>query len=281
MKGLLYLFRRYRVATLLNLLGLGVAVATFYLFMTQVIYNRTYNHNIHDHEHMFRLEIYGNFGDVWGANVCRPFVTILKDIPQIKNVTYISPYVHDSDVKVGNRTITVPVITMGMPGIEFFTGKLLSGSSKTCADGKHNVIVNRSTAEKMFGTVNATGKTFEGENNNETKTTVTVVGVSEDMPDNCTLPNGVYIYRQCKYGWWCAAPKLCYGCSLWPLVQPRKRYTCRHKQHRGAALAKSTQPEHHNSACQLYAQPPQCRYRRANRRQAVPAYGLGWSTAWH
>ena len=192
MKSLLYLFRRYRVATLLNLLGLGVAVATFYLFMTQVIYNRTYNHNIHNYEHMYRLEIYGNFGDVWGANVCRPFVTILKDIPQIKNVTYISPYVNETDVKVGNRTITVPSINMGKPGIEFFTGKLLSGSSKTCGEG-YNVIVNRSTAEKMFGTANAAGKTFEGENGDGSKTTVTVVGVSEDMPDNCTLPNGVYI----------------------------------------------------------------------------------------
>ena len=192
MKSLLYLFRRYRVATLLNLLGLGVAVATFYLFMTQVIYNRTYNHNIHNYEHMYRLEIYGNFGDVWGANVCRPFVTILKDIPQIKNVTYISPYVNETDVKVGNRTITVPSINMGKPGIEFFTGKLLSGSSKTCGEG-YNVIVNRSTAEKMFGTANAAGKTFEGENGDGSKTTVTVVGVSEDMPDNCTLPNGVYL----------------------------------------------------------------------------------------
>ena len=186
------MFRRYRLATLLNLLGLGVAVATFYLFMTQVIYNRTYNHNIHNYEHMYRLEIYGNFGDVWGANVCRPFVTILKDIPQIKNVTYISPYVNETDVKVGNRTITVPSINMGKPGIEFFTGKLLSGSSKTCGDG-YNVIVSRSTAEKMFGTANAAGKTFEGENGDGSKTTVTVVGVSEDMPDNCTLPNGVYI----------------------------------------------------------------------------------------
>ena len=192
MKSLLYMFRRYRLATLLNLLGLGVAVATFYLFMTQVIYNRTYNHNIHNYEHMYRLEIYGNFGDVWGANVCRPFVTILKDIPQIKNVTYISPYVNETDVKVGNRTITVPSINMGKPGIEFFTGKLLSGSSKTCGEG-YNVIVNRSTAEKMFGTANAAGKTFEGENGDGSKTTVTVVGVSEDMPDNCTLPNGVYI----------------------------------------------------------------------------------------
>ena len=187
------MFRRYRVATLLNLLGLGVAVATFYLFMTQVIYNRTYNHNIHDYKHMYRLEIYGGlFGEAWGCNICRPFVTLLKEIPQVKNATYISPYINKTDVKVGNRTITVPLISMGKPGIEFFTGKLLSGSSKTCGDG-HNVIVSRSTAEKMFGTVNAAGKTFEDENGDGGKTTVTVVGVSEDMPDNCTLPNGVYV----------------------------------------------------------------------------------------
>ena len=193
MKSLLYLFRRYRLATLLNLLGLGVAVATFYLFMTQVIYNRTYNHNIHDHEHMYRLEIYGGlFGEDWGCNICRPFVTLLKEIPQVKDATYISPYINKTDVKVGNRTINVPLINMGKPGIEFFTGKLLSGSSKTCGDG-HNVIVSRSTAEKMFGTANAAGKTFEGENGDGSKNTVTVVGVSEDMPDNCTLPNGVYV----------------------------------------------------------------------------------------
>ena len=193
MKSLLYMFRRYRLATLLNLLGLGVAVATFYLFMTQVIYNRTYNHNIHDHEHMYRLEIYGGlFGEDWGCNICRPFVTLLKEIPQVKDATYISPYINKTDAKVGNRTINVPLINMGKPGIEFFTGKLLSGSSKTCGDG-HNVIVSRSTAEKMFGTANAAGKTFEGENGDGSKVTVTIVGVSEDMPDNCTLPNGVYI----------------------------------------------------------------------------------------
>lgn len=193
MKSLLYMFRRYRVATLLNLLGLGVAVATFYLFMTQVIYNRTYNHNIHDYKHMYRLEIYGGlFGEDWGCNICRPFVTLLKEIPQVKDATYISPYINKTDVKMGNRTIAVPLINMGKPGIEFFTGKLLSGSSKTCADGA-NVIVNRSTAEKMFGTANAAGKTFESENGDGSKVTVTIVGVSEDMPDNCTLPNGVYI----------------------------------------------------------------------------------------
>ena len=188
------MFRRYRIATLLNLFGLSVAVATFYLFMTQVIYNRTYNHNINDYEHTYRLEIYGNlFGDNWGCSICRPFATMLRDIPQVKSVVYYSPYVNQTDVKVNNRTITVPVVYMSKPGIEFFTGKLISGSSKSWGTGA-TAIVNRSNAEKMFGTANAVGKTFEAINNNDGgMIPVTVVGVSEDMPDNCTVPNGLYI----------------------------------------------------------------------------------------
>lgn len=188
------MFRRYRIATLLNLFGLSVAVATFYLFMTQVIYNRTYNHNINDYEHTYRLEIYGNlFGDNWGCSICRPFATMLRDIPQVKSVVYYSPYVNQTDVKVNNRTITVPIVYMSKPGIEFFTGKLISGSSKSWGTGA-TAIVNRSNAEKMFGTANAVGKTFEAINNNDGGTIpVTVVGVSEDMPDNCTVSNGLYI----------------------------------------------------------------------------------------
>lgn len=188
------MFRRYRIATLLNLFGLSVAVATFYLFMTQVIYNRTYNHNLNDYEHMYRLEIYGNlFGDNWGCTICRPFSTMLRDIPQVKSAVYYSPYVNQTDVKVNNRTITMPVVYMSKPGIEFFTGKLISGSSKSWGTGA-TAIVNRSNAEKMFGTANAVGKTFEAINNNDGGTIpVTVVGVSEDMPDNCTVSNGLYI----------------------------------------------------------------------------------------
>lgn len=188
------MFRRYRLATLLNLLGLGIVVATFYLFMTQVIYNRTYNHNIREYEQVYRLETSFNlFGGAWGCKMCRPFITILKDIPQIKDATYISPYLNQVEIKVGERNLTVPVFYMGKPGIEFFTGKLISGSSKTWGTGTGaTAIASRSLAEKMFGTANAVGKTFISENNGET-TIVTLVGVSEDMPDNCTIPNGLYI----------------------------------------------------------------------------------------
>lgn len=186
------MFRRYRVATVLNLLGLGIAVATFYLFMTQVIYNRTYNHNIPNHERIFRLDVYGNiFGSNWGANTCRPYVTILKDLPHVEAAIDGSPFVFNATVKVNERELEVPIVNMSKPGIEFFCGKLLYGSSKDWTPSTpNNAIISRSIAEKMFGTANAVGKTFMAGDNK-----ITVVGVSEDMPDNCTINNGVY---QCE-----------------------------------------------------------------------------------
>ena len=185
------MFRRYRLATLLNLFGLGIAVAAFYLFMTQVIYNKTYNHNFVNHERMFRLDVYGNvFGNNWGACACRPFVTILKDVPHVEAVMDASPYVNNAILKVNDRELEVPIVNISKPGIEFFSGKLLYGSSKDWSFSSGNVIISRGTAEKMFGTANAVGKTFVAGDNK-----ITVVGVSEDMPDNCTIDNGVY---QCE-----------------------------------------------------------------------------------
>lgn len=55
-KNIFYMARRFKTATALNLLGLVVAYAAFYLLMTQVIYNRSYNQNIADGERVFRFE---------------------------------------------------------------------------------------------------------------------------------------------------------------------------------------------------------------------------------
>lgn len=196
MKSLLYLFRRYRLATLLNLFGLGVAVATFYLFMTQVIYNRTYNYNIKDHDRTFRLEVKtALFDNKWGCHLCRPYEEIIKEIPHVEQTVNMA-FNRQTNVTVGENTINVLYIGMSKPGVEFFCGKLLYGSSKTWDYGA-TAIVNRSTAGKLFGTDKAVGKTFTLKENGVDKP-ITVVGVSEDMPDNCSIGNGLYMCENPK-----------------------------------------------------------------------------------
>ena len=191
MKGLLYMFRRYRMATILNLLGLGVAVAAFYLLMTQVIYNRTYNYNIASHERVVRFEINGGPRNGWGDQASCPFIHYIEDVPHVEAVVIVSPYTDMASVKVGNKEMNMKFVSMGKPGVEFFSGRMLYGSSREWREGA-TVILNRSTALQMFGTDKAVGKTFIAPMDGE-KVTASVVGVCEDMPDNCTIPNGIYI----------------------------------------------------------------------------------------
>ena len=45
-RNMLYMARRFKTATVLNFIGLTVSFAAFYLLMTQVIYNRSYNFSL-------------------------------------------------------------------------------------------------------------------------------------------------------------------------------------------------------------------------------------------
>ena len=55
-KNIIYLARRFKLATTLNMMGLVVAFAAFYILMTQVIYQGSYNHSIEDYERLYRME---------------------------------------------------------------------------------------------------------------------------------------------------------------------------------------------------------------------------------
>ena len=41
LRNLWYMFRRFKVASILNFIGLTIAFAAFYVFMTQVDYNNS------------------------------------------------------------------------------------------------------------------------------------------------------------------------------------------------------------------------------------------------
>ena len=71
-KNMLYMARRFKTATVLNLIGLTVAYSAFYLFMTQVQYNAGYNRGIPGAECILRVEAKMNAEAPWGIHSSRP-----------------------------------------------------------------------------------------------------------------------------------------------------------------------------------------------------------------
>lgn len=65
--------RRYKASSLLNVLGMAVAFAAFYVILTQVSYNLSYNRKLPDVDKLFVLSTPSDFNDgKYSLAMCRP-----------------------------------------------------------------------------------------------------------------------------------------------------------------------------------------------------------------
>ncbi len=200
--------RRFKMATVLNFAGLSVAFAAFYLLMTQVVYNRSYNASIPDGERVFRLETKMGADSPWGINCNRPTNAILKEMPQVEAMTEMATWWPTREFLVGER-LRVGDGTSGMSVVEHScVGSNLTpfgAISARCLDGKlswdeysdRTVIIPASLAKKIFGRTDVAGQPLYSKTD-----TLTVRGVYEDFPANCSFKNWVlYATRENLEDW--------------------------------------------------------------------------------
>lgn len=62
-KNFLMTLKRYKVASVLNIAGLTLAFAAFYVIASQVFYSLTYNRSLKDSERTFIVTTYDEWGD--------------------------------------------------------------------------------------------------------------------------------------------------------------------------------------------------------------------------
>ena len=192
LKNLWYMARHYKLAYALNLAGLTIALATAFLFMTQVQYNATYNHSIKDHDRTLRVEMKGMMMDGgWSCTVCRPFEAIAESLTHVEAVQSTRMNKTTFPVLVGENPFEgIVALGIGKPGLSFFGAEMLYG---TCDWAQHpeGAVICESVAQRLFGTSDAVGRTFklpaagDGE--------FSVMGVCKDFADNCFLDNGIYL----------------------------------------------------------------------------------------
>ena len=63
LRNLLSVLRRFKMATLLNVLGLSVAFSAFILIMMQVEYDQNFDRGYTDTESIFRVEAPVHYGE--------------------------------------------------------------------------------------------------------------------------------------------------------------------------------------------------------------------------
>ena len=185
--------RRFKTASVLNVLGLSIAFVAFMLIMMQVNYDYTFDRSHPNADAIFRVDIvHGSKGSQ--AIICRPFARAFTgSSPLIEEGCLLSAwtgsrffYIEDG----GQRTSYKEDAWNVTPGVlEVFRFDMLEGSERSL-DEPNSVVLPESMARKIFGDESAVGKQLISANPMEDAKIVK--GVYKDFPRNSALKNVMY-----------------------------------------------------------------------------------------
>ena len=196
MKYLLYFFRRYKLASLLNLLGLSIAIALFYLFQTQTEYNRNYNTSLKDYQRTYRVETSSFTSQPYDWNIVFPIeiVSYWQNLPHIEQISSLCALTEQVETEYKGMSYQLSYLDLGSNAIGFWGIRMQSDANSAQTD-LPEYILSEKTARRIFGAENPVGKTlFITEENR--KRPVTIQGIYQDFPDNSSIKNGLIRRRE-------------------------------------------------------------------------------------
>ena len=197
LRNIRYVACRFKTATALNFMGLTVAFAAFYLLMTQVVYNRSYNTSIPDGERVFRLEAKMNPDAQWGINCNRPTHALIAKLPQVEAVSEMASWASDRDIWVGETTVEQSCMGTNLTPFGAVGARCLDGRLSWDNYGELQAIIPASLARKLYGRVDVAGEPICSKTD-----TLIIHGVYEDFPDNCSIKNHLYFASQYNLDNW-------------------------------------------------------------------------------
>lgn len=191
-RNFLSVIRRFRTATLLNLLGLSVAFTAVIVIMMQVTYDLGFDSNQSEADHIYRIE--AELPGRKAAVVPRPFMENIKaSSPHIKAAAFSSAIIsdmYDWFFWVENETdkshYSGKVLSVSADYVNVFQFDMVEGLASQINEPEY-ALIPESMAKKIFGEESAIHKYLIEDNFK-----LTIGGVYKDFPDNSSTKNFIY-----------------------------------------------------------------------------------------
>jgi putative ABC transport system permease protein len=198
-KNFLFVLKRFRTSSILNILGLSVAFAAFIAIMIQVSYEYNFDSCHPNANRIYRVDM---FRDGEPTQILsRAFAdAIIASSPHVKEATIVTPideWLGNVYVSTGNaadeKGFQEPIETC-YPGITTVFGFTFAEGDPDCLKDPEKVIIPQSMARRMYGNETATGKLLHLKEPLWTKGNkdLTVGGVYKDFPGNTQIKNVIY-----------------------------------------------------------------------------------------
>ncbi len=209
LRNLLYVLKRFKLATITNLLGLSFSFLLFILICIHVHHEYGFDSSLKNKERIFQLENQRNDG-IWESNFSRP---------QLERFIAASPYIEAAGItnnlayssfRFGVSASSGPDASTYMEQLEritpdytkVFDFEMIAGSTD-CLKQPDKLLISESMARKFFGVENPIGKAlYFNEFKDADSFTIygmefndayTIGGVYRDFPENTRVKNAVYL----------------------------------------------------------------------------------------
>ncbi|WP_348724802.1 ABC transporter permease [Parabacteroides goldsteinii] len=211
LRNFISVLRRFKMATLLNILGLSVAFSAFMIIMMQVDYDQNFDTFHNEADNIYRVELQ------WGketpqAIVSRPLMDVFFNFSPHIVAGAISYPIYSETVFIVDKdgkqdSYMEPNMTIYPSFTDVFTFDMLEGTKDALKDPE-KILISESQAKKIFGTESAVGRRMKAKDTRGRlaglftipEMDYTVGGVYKDFPVNGILQNAVYVKLDDKEG---------------------------------------------------------------------------------
>ena len=203
-RNLLYLFKRFKTAVVLNLFGLTIAFAAFLLIVMQVDYEMNYDAMHSKSGRTFRLE--ANHGEFeHNAIHCLMFSdAFVNSSAHITDYSYRYPFYGgerycqiDEVDDQGEAKVFKENFQLCLPNISGVFDFHMKEGSVGCLSIPGSVLIPESVAKRLFDKQSAIGKRIRMSGSSGwqpvSTTILTIGGVYKDFPGNTTVQNRIYV----------------------------------------------------------------------------------------
>lgn len=203
-RNLLYLFKRFKTAVVLNLFGLTIAFAAFLLIVMQVDYEMNYDAMHSKSGRIFRLE--ANHGEFeHNAIHCLMFSdAFVNSSAHITDYSYRYPFYGgerycqiDEVDDQGEAKVFKENFQLCLPNISDVFDFHMKEGSVGCLSIPGSVLIPESVAKRLFDKQSAIGKRIRMSGSSGwqpvSTTILTIGGVYKDFPGNTTVQNRIYV----------------------------------------------------------------------------------------
>jgi putative ABC transport system permease protein len=189
-QNFIFVLKRFKTSSILNILGLSVAFAVFAITMMQAYYDFSFDRNFKNSKNIYQFSAFQNWQEKQISSISIPLAQLIADkSPEVQAYCVIrAGSEREFKLQGGKLSLFNLRTTVANEGfLDVFTPHILAGDAKQAFTERNKVMLTDDAAQLLFGKENPIGQAITSDT-----TVYTVVAVCERFPDNCSLKNGVY-----------------------------------------------------------------------------------------